>query len=275
MSCKLKELLANIKLIDYTYKYKKKAYNPVKIINNYIKDWLDVNKPNNFKELFIDTDGNFKLDLFSVANLSTLDDIISFTKENKLNTDLLKDSDFIVNIDKDTTLSISGSMQKAIAIDFLLKSIPEYINKAKKNYLNVDKHLRDSEGNIKFNKNQLAYVIGREIYLKSGLVVTGKDRVNIYLTKGLDILNKLESTGIIKTKKGYIQTFNMFNTEGGKFGYGDLKDIKELPDKDITVFNTEYFTDNINKLLQGRRVKIDNKTYNNIYDYYSYIKEKY
>jgi len=264
----LNNVLENIKFIDTEYKYKGKAYDPVEALNiasASLKDLTDANI-DKLKSI-IDN-----LDLDSQSKMSTFLMDLKQAKDINNNLDILKVTQSENNQD---------ILSNAIAINNLVESINEYINKYKKNGLQV---LKNNEGYIKFNYTTLARNIGRMTMEKQGLKYEGKNSDNYYTSLGSDILNKLAETGVIDINNNdVISTFDTINLATGK----KIRQTKNgittgsvLENQMTVTFNNNIVDDkNVQELLKGNIItlKVDGKDIkvDSLFDMYNKLKNFY
>jgi len=271
----LNNTLKNIKFINMEYKYKGKAYNPIetlKLASASLKNLTDINI-DKLKSI-IDN-----LDLDSQSKMSTFLSDLKQAKDINNNLDILK----VTNSEDNQDI-----LSNAIAINNLVESINEYINKYKKNNLQI---LRNNDGYIKFNFTSLARNIGRMTMEKQGLKYVGKESDNYYTSLGSNILNKLAETGIIDINDNdVISTFDTIDLATGK----KIRQTKNgittgsvLENQRTVTFNNNIIDDkNIQELLkgniisleiEGKNIKIDSlfNMYNKLKSFYDTLNNRF
>ena len=282
---KLKEFLKDVRFIDYKNKYKQKSHSPYELAH-IVSDVISKKDTNELQNSIFDKepDGtiSYKYDTLTTASMSSLVLNLEYAFKNNLKLDLLTNGEPTkLNNGLSTTL-LPPSYKRGIAISNLLNSISEYVNKAKNAYGDDYRdHISHDNGALKFNANNIAHLIGREITTKSGFIYTGKDRYSKYLKIGYDILNELQKDDFIKiTENDQIPVFNMFNAKENK-RYGiytksnddvNLKDIKTIKGTSVSFNSTGSKI--IDSLLKGEPTKYKDKKINNIYDLYTVLKNE-
>jgi hypothetical protein len=276
----LKKTLVNIKLLNYKDKLKRKAYNPLILADEVNRVFSSGSHEKFSSDLLNNT---FSFDLFSLTSMSSLKRNLEYTFTNKLDTDLLfdkndKDITYKLKVDdKESIYALPSVYKRGITISSLLSSIPEYINKAKKAYgANYKDEIVNSEGKIKFNANGLAYIIGREIHNKAGIVLSGEQRDITYKNVGMSILKDLENKGLITlTEKDSIPVFNMINIKDNtRFSSGRGTDKTSTHIEGTSVTFNSIGSEKLDKLLAGESIKYNNKKINSLYEYHNELKKE-